>query len=117
MGDRLAPDPQSSASSSSSSTITEPHLLFVALADSYLNTAHSTGIKESFDSDLYQTLVTAAIRCLEAALYEFKLQPKFEAALRLRYASVLEEETENVTDAEQILHKGILIAGKVEPTQ
>ncbi|EPS41867.1 hypothetical protein H072_4191 [Dactylellina haptotyla CBS 200.50] len=113
MGDRPALDPPpGTGSSSSSSTITEPHLLFLALADSYLNTAHSTGIKDSFDNDVYQTLVTAAIRCLEAALYEFKLQPKFEAALRLRYASVLEEETENVTDAEQILHKGILIAGK-----
>ncbi|KAK6354136.1 hypothetical protein TWF730_008553 [Orbilia blumenaviensis] len=112
MGDRVAPDPSSSSSSSSSSTITEPHLLFLALADSYLNTAHSTGIKESFDAELYQTLVAAALRCFEAALSEFKLQPKFEAALRLRYASVLEEETENVTDAEEILHKGILIAGK-----
>ncbi|KAK6510728.1 hypothetical protein TWF506_009830 [Arthrobotrys conoides] len=112
MGDRVAPDSSTSASSSSSSTITEPHLLFLALADSYLNTAHSTGIKESFDPELYQTLVAAALRCFEAALSEFKLQPKFEAALRLRYASVLEEETENVTDAEEILHKGILIAGK-----
>ncbi|KAF3206320.1 hypothetical protein TWF679_008837 [Orbilia oligospora] len=112
MGDRAAPDSSTSASSSSSSTITEPHLLFLALADSYLNTAHSTGIKESFDPELYQTLVAAALRCFEAALSEFKLQPKFEAALRLRYASVLEEETENVTDAEEILHKGILIAGK-----
>ncbi|KAJ6264701.1 hypothetical protein Dda_0851 [Drechslerella dactyloides] len=92
--------------SSSPSTIPDRHLLFLALADSYLNTAHSTGIKESFDGSLYQTLVTAAIRCLEAALYQCKLQPKFEAALRLRYASVLEEETENMTDAEQILHKG-----------
>ncbi|KAF3907182.1 hypothetical protein ABW21_db0208529 [Orbilia brochopaga] len=114
MGDRVPPDTPGSAGSSPS-TIPDRHLLFLALADSYLNTAHSTGIKESFDSSLYQTLVTAAIRCLEAALYQCKLQPKFEAALRLRYASVLEEETENMTDAEQILHKGILIAGKVEP--
>ncbi|KAF3935715.1 hypothetical protein ABW19_dt0208455 [Dactylella cylindrospora] len=107
MGDRHGPDPPTStSSSSSSSTITEPHLLFLALADSYLNTAHGTVIKDNFDNDLYQTLVTAAIRCLEAALHQFKLQPKFEAALRLRYASVLEEETENVADAEEILHKG-----------
>ncbi|EWC48305.1 hypothetical protein DRE_02409 [Drechslerella stenobrocha 248] len=111
MGDRPAPDTPTGASSSSS-TIPDRHLLFLALADSYLNTAHSTGLKESFDSNFYQALVTAAIRCLEAALYQCKLQPKFEAALRLRYASVLEEETENMTDAEQILHKGILIAGK-----
>lgn len=70
MGDREIPDQSTVQSSpSSSSAITEPHLVLLALADSYLNTAHKTGIRADFDGELYQTLVTAGIRCLEGALY------------------------------------------------
>lgn len=37
-----------------------------------------------------------------------KLQPHLEAGVRLRYATILHDETENSTQAEEALSKGVL---------
>ena len=42
-------------------------------------------------------------------LQNFRLQPHAEAIIRLRYATVLHQETENYKEAEEALSKGVWI--------
>ena len=55
----------------------------------------------------YQKLIATGLGCLEAALNEGGLEPCIEAKIRLRYAGVLMEETDNMMEAETALSKGI----------
>lgn len=55
----------------------------------------------------YQKLISTGLGCLEAALNEGRIEPRLEAKIRLRYAAVLFEETENMMEAETALSKGI----------
>ncbi|KAI1636414.1 cohesin loading factor-domain-containing protein [Biscogniauxia mediterranea] len=57
----------------------------------------------------YQKLVATGLGCLEVALQSNKLAPRLEARIRLRYASILCEETNNVMEAETALTKGITL--------
>lgn len=43
-------------------------------------------------------------------LLQWRLQPRVEAMVRLRYASVLFDETDNLNQAEELLNKGMLVA-------
>lgn len=62
----------------------------------------------------YQGLIATALSCLEAALQSNnQLAPREEARVRLRYAALLQEETENLMEAETALAKGITLCDKV----
>lgn len=61
----------------------------------------------------YQKLITTGLACLEAAFQSNRLSPRQEARARLRYASILCDETENLQEAETALSKGITICEKV----
>jgi hypothetical protein len=62
----------------------------------------------------YQELIATALSCLEAALQgNNQLAPREEARVRLRYAALLQEETENLMEAETALAKGITLCDKV----
>lgn len=62
--------------------------------------------------DEYQKLIVTALSCLEATLQNCRLSPREEARVRLRYAATLQEETENLTEAEMALGKGITLCDK-----
>ncbi len=61
----------------------------------------------SLDVDEYEALIATGLGCLDTALKRVKLGPRMEARIRLRYAGVLLEETENSMEAETTLSKGI----------
>lgn len=60
----------------------------------------------------YYRLITTGLGCLEALLKHFKLAPEMEANVRLRYASILYDETENMMEAEEVLSKGISLCNR-----
>ena len=53
---------------------------------------------------------TCSLRVARSAKYlkHWRLQPRLEAVVRWRYATILHEETENVMEAEEALSKGVL---------
>ncbi|KAJ5341717.1 Major facilitator superfamily domain general substrate transporter [Penicillium brevicompactum] len=84
-------------------------VLLLSLADEYLNAAHARGTNISMatsetEVDGYYKLVATGLGCLEA---NWRLQPRKEALVRLRYARTLFEETDNDIEAETALSKGI----------
>ncbi|KAF5023227.1 hypothetical protein F66182_4702, partial [Fusarium sp. NRRL 66182] len=62
--------------------------------------------------DEYQNLISTGLACLEACLQSNRLSPRQEAKMRLRYATLLLEETENPMEAETALTKGISLCEK-----
>jgi hypothetical protein len=64
-------------------------------------------------ADDYQRLIATSLACLEAVLQKGTLAPREEARVRLRYATLLHEETENLMEAETALTKGIALCDKV----
>jgi hypothetical protein len=91
------------------------------MADEYLNTAHSHGTNVALLRDMeleeYYRLVATGLGCLEAVLKNWRLQPRVEALVRLRYARVLFEETDNDLEAETALSKGIDLCERVSQIQ
>jgi hypothetical protein len=95
-------------------------MLLVALAEEYFASAHSIGpplarkMREDLVGD-YHKLVATGLGCLEASLKptHIRLAPRLEARIRLRYAGVLYEETENYMEAETCLSQGITICEQV----
>lgn len=63
--------------------------------------------------DEYQSLITTGLACLEASLQSSRLNPRQEARMRLRYAAVLLEETDNLMEAETALAKGLTLCERV----
>ena len=103
-------------------------LLLLSLAEDYFVAAHGDGSLMAFgrrDADMqtYYKLIATGLGCLEAVLtvgswfqasekylngnQNWRLQPQLEAAVRLKYATVLHEETDNATEAEEALNKGV----------
>ena len=87
-------------------------LLFLALAEEYLEAAHSSTMLEALTKgeaqlDDYYKLVSTALGCMESVLKKYRLTPVKEAHLRLTYARTLYEETDNDLEAETALSKGI----------
>ena len=89
--------------------------VLLALADEYINTAHgmSTTLAVANDSEReekYYGLISTAMGCLESVLNNYRLSnPRKEARIRLRLATLLLEETENDMEAEEVLSKGITL--------
>ena len=61
----------------------------------------------------YHRLIAAGLGLLDTALKRVKMTPRVEANMRLRYAGVLHEETENSMEAETALGKGIVLCDRV----
>jgi hypothetical protein len=92
--------------------------LLLPLAEEYFEAAHKLGplISTSMapnNVDTYQRLIATGLGCLDAALRKGKLTPRIEATVRLRYAGILHEETENTMEAETALAKGIVLCERV----
>lgn len=92
--------------------------MMVALAEEFISKARAAApaIATSMQPDQveeYQKMIGTALGCLEAALQSQRLSPRQEARVRLRYAAVLQEETENIMEAETTLSKGITLCDKV----
>ena len=93
-------------------------MLLITLAEEHFAAAHKLGpsvgriMSQGFVEE-YQSLVATGLGCLEAAFKKTKLAPRLEARVRLRYASVLYEETENYMEAETALSQGIILCDQV----
>ena len=90
----------------------------VAIAEECLqaarNSVHDVAMSlEAGQIDEYQRLIATSLSCLEAAMQNSKLAPREEARLRMRYAALLQEETDNLMEAEMALGKGITLCDKV----
>ena len=113
-GMRVASSPSTSSPDTTS--------LLLPLAEEYFEAAHALGpaISISMESnhvDVYQKLIATGLGCLDTALRKGKLSPRTEAIVRLRYAGVLHEETENTMEAETTLAKGIILCERVRKSQ
>ena len=76
---------------------------------------HDVAMSSDASRDEYESLVSTGLGCLEAAIQSNRLSPRQEARMRLRYAAILREETDNLMEAETALTKGITICDKVCP--
>lgn len=97
--------------------IDQPKLL-MSIAEEYFDAAHKvaplvTASRTTENVDIYQKSIAMGLSCLQAALKSPKLEPRMEAALRLRYAGVLHDETEDSMEAETCLTKGIALCERV----
>ena len=92
--------------------------LLISLAEEYFEAAHklAPAVSPSMtaaDVDSYSQLIATGLGCLDAALKHVQLGPRVEANIRLRYAAVLYEETENAMEAETTLSRGIALCQRV----
>jgi hypothetical protein len=92
--------------------------LLVLVAEDYFSQADAAvqNIATTMAADQvseYHKAIATGLACLEAALQTGKMSPRQEAKVRLRYASILCEETENLQEAETALSKGITLCEKV----
>lgn len=91
--------------------------LLLSLAEDYLAAAHAEGSlkalrEREIDTRRYYKLIATGLGCLETLLNRFRMQPHMEAIVRLRYASVLYDETDNMMEAEQSLSDGIKLCDR-----
>lgn len=87
-------------------------VLILSAADEYITAARSLGSAaamkpKSAELDQYYRLMATAMGCMETVLKKYNQTPRDEALLRLRYASLLVEETDNTQDIEETLAKGV----------
>ena len=92
-------------------------LLLLSLAEEYFAAAYGSGsmaeiVRRERDNQEYYKLIATGLGCLEAVLKHFKMLPEREAIVRLRYATVLYEETDNTMEAEEALSKGISLCDR-----
>ncbi|KAI8630150.1 hypothetical protein F5Y19DRAFT_55785 [Xylariaceae sp. FL1651] len=92
----------------------DTNALLICMAEEFF-TKSRKGIREVADTadkqrlHEYQKMVATGLGCLEVAIGSNKLAPRLEALARLRYASILCAETNNVMEAETALTKGITL--------
>ena len=100
-------------------------MVLLSLSDEYIEAAYKLGpqvadVNGGVDKaalDKYHGLIAAGLGCLEASLKNFKLSPRMEAAITLRYASLMYDETENFDHMESILSKGVGFPSYFAPVQ
>lgn len=93
-------------------------MLLISLAEEYFEAAHKLAPTTSLTLttttvEAYEKLISTGLGCLDTALKHVRLPPRTEATIRLRFAGVLYEETENYMDAETALSKGISLCERV----
>lgn len=109
----VTPTATVSGRSSQSDLPVDYQVLLLALADEYINKAHGMSamlVRSMQDADLeqYQKLIAAGLGCIESVLRNFKFpDPRIEARLVHRYCSLLLDETENESEAHEMLSKTI----------
>ncbi|KAI9780584.1 MAG: hypothetical protein M1835_004460 [Candelina submexicana] len=86
-------------------------ILLLALAEDYFDAAHGRGslvalATRAIEVEEYNRLISFGLGCLETVLKRWRLQPRLEARVLLRYATVLHEETDNDLEAETALSRG-----------
>ncbi|KAK5109234.1 hypothetical protein LTR62_007216 [Meristemomyces frigidus] len=93
--------------------------VLLSLSDEYVSAAHdmSTSVAEGGfedqDMEQYHHLISTALGCLQSCLQNFKhSDPRKEARIRLRFATLLFEETESSGVIEEVLSKGIALCGR-----
>lgn len=89
-------------------------VLLLQLADEYINAARALGpmaarSQEEVILEQYHMLMATGLGCMEAALKKHNHTPRAEGMLRLRYASLLIEETNNDHEIEEVLSKGVCV--------
>ncbi|KAF2826344.1 hypothetical protein CC86DRAFT_370368 [Ophiobolus disseminans] len=92
-------------------------VMLLSAADEYIAAARGMGslvIREKREVDLrqYHKLMATGMGCMDTVLRDFSLLPRDEAKLRLRYASLLVEETDNTTEVDEVLSKQISLCGR-----
>lgn len=91
--------------------------MLLSAADEYIAAARGMGSviarqKRHGDVRQYYKLMSTAMGCMDAVLRKYNMQPRDEAKLRLRYASLLIEETDNTAEIDEILSKGISLCAR-----
>ncbi|KAH7089804.1 cohesin loading factor-domain-containing protein [Paraphoma chrysanthemicola] len=92
-------------------------VMLLSAADEYIAAARGIGaliVREKREADMrqYYKLMATGLGCMDTVLREFSLMPRDEAKLRLRYASLLVEETDNTAEIDEILSKQISLCGR-----
>ncbi|KAF1814460.1 hypothetical protein P152DRAFT_456714 [Eremomyces bilateralis CBS 781.70] len=91
--------------------------VLLCLAEEYIAAAHGIAPRIAKDPDQrgldeYSKLMSTGLGCMEAVLKNFRLHPRQEASLRLRYATILSKETQNHDYAELVLTKSITLCDR-----
>ncbi|KAJ8118801.1 hypothetical protein OPT61_g272 [Boeremia exigua] len=91
--------------------------MLLSAADEYIAAARGSSSmvarnKKNSNAQQYYKLMSTAMGCMDAVLRKFNMQPRDEAKLRLRYASLLVEETDNTNEIDEILSKGISLCAR-----
>jgi hypothetical protein len=93
--------------------------VLLSLSDEYVTAAYSlspsisAGMAPETALNEYHKLISTAMGCLESVLKNYRLaDPKKEARIRLRLATLLHDETENSEQAEDVLSKGIALCDR-----
>jgi hypothetical protein len=92
-------------------------VLMLSTADEYIAAARSLGsvaasTLKPADLDQYYKLMSRGLGCMETVLKKFNMAPRDEAMQRLRYASLLVEETDNNQEIEENLARGIALCNR-----
>jgi hypothetical protein len=92
-------------------------VLMLSTADEYIAAARSLGsvaasTLKPADLDQYYKLMSRGLGCMETVLKKFNMAPRDEAMQRLRYASLLVEETDNNQEIEENLARGISLCNR-----
>ncbi|KAK5137029.1 hypothetical protein LTR08_001038 [Meristemomyces frigidus] len=90
--------------------------VLLSLSDEYVGAAYSLSASlASPDStreqyEQYHALMSTGMGCLQSVLKSYRqTEPRKEARIRLRLASLLHDETENIEEADETLSKGIAL--------
>jgi hypothetical protein len=113
----MTPSPRTAPMQPSNTQLDRPFLL-MSLAEEFFEAAHGLAPLVSLSRtrenvEAYEKLISTGLGCLDTALRHVRLSPRVEANIRLRYAGVLYEETENFMEAETVLSKGIALCDRV----
>ena len=107
-----------SPSVSNRSLLSDPNSVLVCVAEECFSKARGN-LQDVVSSSSggavteYQKLIATGLSCLETVLQSNRLSPRQEAKVRLRYASILYEDTESLMEAETALSRGIKLCDKV----
>lgn len=91
--------------------------MLLSAADEYIVAARSMSsliVRDKNEADVrqYYKLLATAMGCMDTVLKDFNMLPRDEAKLRLRYATLLIEETDNTTEIDEIISKQISLCGR-----
>lgn len=91
--------------------------MLLSAADEYIAAARgmaSLVVRDKREADLrqYYKLMSTGMGCMDTVLKEFSMVPRDEAKLRLRYAALLIEETDNTSEIDEVLSKQISLCGR-----